>query len=186
MSPFEIVAAAFGIVSVFLSTRQIVWSWPTSLVNVTMYTVIFAQQKLYGLMAIQVFFAVVSIYGWYEWLFGGAAKTELKVSRTGPRLGTALLIIGLCGWLALYLVLRATNDASPFIDAFFFAVSLVAQWMMARKLLECWPIWVAINCISVPFFLLRANYATAAQYAVFLVLAFMGWRQWKASLAASS
>ena len=91
MSPFEIVAAAFGILSVFLSTRQIVWSWPTSLINVTMYTVIFAQQKLYGLMAIQVFFAVVSIYGWYEWLFGGAAKTELKVSRTGPRLGAALL-----------------------------------------------------------------------------------------------
>lgn len=186
MSAFEVVAAAFGIISVFLSTRQNVWSWPTSLVNVTMYTVIFLQQKLYGLMAIQVFFALVSIYGWYEWLFGGEAKTELKVSRTGPRLGATLLSIGLVGWLALYLVLRATNDSSPLIDAFFFAVSLVAQWMMARKLLECWPIWISINCISVPFFLLRQNYATAGQYAVFLFLAFMGWRHWKASLVASS
>lgn len=186
MNTFELVAAGFGIISVFLSTRQNVWSWPTSLVNVTMYTVIFLQQRLYGLMAIQVFFAVVSIYGWYEWLFGGEAKTELKVSRTGARLGAALLSIGLLGWLALYLVLRATNDSSPLIDAFFFAVSLVAQWMMARKLLECWPIWISINCISVPFFLLRHNYATAGQYAVFLVLAVMGWRHWKASLVASS
>lgn len=186
MSLFELIAAAFGITSVFLSTRQNVLSWPTSLVNVSMYTVIFLQQKLYGLMAIQVFFAVVSIYGWYEWLFGGEAKTELKVSRTSPRLGAALLSIGLLGWLALYLVLRATNDSAPLLDAFFFAVSLVAQWMMARKLIECWPIWISINCISVPFFLLRHNYATAGQYAVFLILAVMGWRHWKASLSASS
>lgn len=186
MSPFEIVAAAFGIVSVFLSTRQNIWSWPTSLVNVSMYTVIFLQQKLYGLMAIQVFFAAVSIYGWYEWLHGGVAKTELKVSRTSPRLAAILVAVGGLGWVGLYLVLRATNDAAPLLDAFFFAVSLVAQWMMARKLLECWPIWVAINCISVPFFLVRQNYATAAQYAVFLVLAFMGWRHWRASLVASS
>lgn len=186
MSPFEIIAAAFGIISVFLSTRQNVWSWPTSLVNVTMYTVIFLQQKLYGLMSIQVFFAVVAIYGWYKWLFGGEARTELKVTRTGPRLGVILVTIGVLGWLGLYLVLRATNDSSPFIDAFFFAVSLVAQWMMARKLVECWPIWISINCISVPFFLVRQNYATAGQYAVFLVLAIMGWRFWKASLAESS
>jgi nicotinamide mononucleotide transporter len=185
MTPFEIIAAAFGIISVFLSTRQNVLSWPTSLVNVSMYFVIFLQQKLYGLMAIQLFFGVVALYGWYKWLFGGAQKTELKVSRTGPRLGAVLLTIGVVGWTVLYFVLRATNDAAPLLDAFFFAVSLVAQWMMARKLLECWLIWIAINCISVPFFLLRDNYATAGQYAVFLVLAFMGWRHWKASLNAA-
>lgn len=186
MSPFEIVAAAFGIVSVFLSTRQNVLSWPTSLVNVSMYTWIFLNQQLYGLMAIQVFFAAVSVYGWYQWLHGGVARTELKVSKTGLRLAGILVAIGLIGWLGLFLVLRATNDSSPLLDAFFFAVSLVAQWMMARKLLECWPIWVAINCVSVPFFLLRHNYATAGQYAVFLVLATMGWRHWRASLSASS
>ena len=186
MSTFEIVAAAFGIVSVFLSTRQNIWSWPTSLVNVSMYSVIFLQQKLYGLTGIQVFFAAVSVYGWYEWLRGGVAKTELKVSRTTPRLAAILVTAGVLGWLGLYLVLRATNDSSPLLDAFFFAVSLVAQWMMARKLLECWPIWVAINCISVPFFLARQNYATAGQYAVFLVLAIIGWSHWRTSLVASS
>lgn len=183
---FEIIAAAFGVASVFLSTRQNVWSWPTSLVNVSMYTYLFLNQHLYGLMAIQVFFAAISIYGWYEWLHGGVAKTELKVSRTGARLGSLLLLIGVAGWAAIYLALRATNDASPMLDAFFFAVSLVAQWMMARKLVECWIIWIAINCISVPFFLVRENYATAGQYAVFLVLAITGWRHWRASLAASS
>ena len=186
MNGFEFVAAAFGVISVFLSTRQNVWSWPTSLINVTMYTVIFLQQTLYGLMAIQVFFAVVSVYGWYQWLRGGVAKTELKVSRTSPRLAAILFSVGALGWVGLYFALRATNDSSPLIDAFFFAVSLVAQWMMARKLVECWPIWVAINCISVPFFLIRHNFFTAGQYAVFLVLAISGWRHGKASLSASS
>ena len=186
MSLFEIIAAACGIISVFLSTRQNVLSWPTSLINVSMYSWIFWQQRLYGLMAIQVFFFAISVYGWYQWLFGGAAKTELRVSRTGPRRGAALLTLGVTGWAGLYLVLRATNDAAPLLDAFFFAVSLVAQWMMARKLLECWIIWVGINCISVPFFLLRENYATAGQYAVFLLLAIQGWRFWRASLQAQS
>ncbi|HEV8197009.1 MAG TPA: nicotinamide riboside transporter PnuC, partial [Gemmatimonadales bacterium] len=186
MSPFETVAAGFGIVSVFLSTRQNIWSWPTSLINVTMYTVIFLQQKLYGLSGIQVFFAAVSVYGWYEWLHGGAHKTELKVSRTPPRLAGILVAVGLLGWLGLFLILRLVDDASPLLDAFFFASSLVAQWMMARKLAECWLLWIAINCISVPFFFLQHIYPTMVQYAVFLVLAVMGRSQWKASLAASS
>jgi nicotinamide mononucleotide transporter len=186
MSPFETAAAGFGIVSVFLSTRQNIWSWPTSLINVTMYTVIFLEQKLYGLSGIQVFFAAVSVYGWYEWLHGGAHKTELKVSRTPPRLAGILVAVGLLGWLGLFLILRLVDDASPLLDAFFFASSLVAQWMMARKLAECWLLWIAINCISVPFFFFQHIYPTMVQYAVFLVLAVMGRSQWKASLAASS
>src|SRR5678815_5304361 len=169
MSPFETAAAGFGIVSVFLSTRQNIWSWPTSLINVTMYTVIFLQQKLYGLSGIQVFFAAVSVYGWYEWLHGGAHKTELKVSRTPPRLAGILVAVGLLGWLGLFLILRLVDDASPLLDAFFFASSLVAQWMMARKLAECWLLWIAINCISVPFFFFQHIYPTMVQYAVFPV-----------------
>jgi len=187
VNTFELVAAAFGIVSVFLSTRQNVWSWPTSLVNVSMYGVYFFDQKLYALMALQGFFAAIAFYGWYEWLFGGKNKTELRVSRIPPRLASALVVIGLVSMAGIYYLLsRFTQDPSPKMDALFFAISLIAQWMMARKYVECWLIWVAVNCISVPFFLLRQEYPTMIQYAVFLVLAVMGWRQWKASLVASS
>jgi nicotinamide mononucleotide transporter len=187
VNPFEIFAALFGVTSVFLSTRQNVWSWPTSLVNVSMYAVYFFNQKLFALMALQGFFFAISVYGWYEWLFGGAQKTELKVSRTPARLGLVLTVIVLVAWALIWFVLEHhTQDPAPVLDSMFFAVSLVAQYMMARKFFECWPIWVAINCVSVPFFFFQHAYPTMVQYAVFLILAISGWRHWKASLSASS
>ncbi len=187
MTTFEIVAAALGIMSVFFSTRQNVLAWPTSLLNNAMYGVFFFQQKLYALMVLQVFFGAIAVYGWYQWLFGGKARTELKVSRIPPRLAAVLLVIGVVSQAAIWLVLsHHTQDVSPGLDAMFFSVSLIAQWMMARKYFECWPIWVAINCVSVPFFFFQHSYPTMVQYAVFLVLAISGWRQWKASLTVSA
>jgi len=186
VNAFEITAAALGIISVFLSTRQNVLAWPTSLLNNAMYFVLFLQQRLFALMALQVCFGAIAVYGWYKWLFGGAAKTELRVSRIPPKLAALLTLLAAAATAVIwYLLRRYTQDASPLIDAFFFAVSLIAQWMMARKYFECWPVWVAINCVAVPFFLLQHSYPTMAQYAVFLVLAIMGWRYWKASLSAA-
>ncbi len=183
MSLFEIVAAALGVISVFFSTRQNVLAWPTSLANNIMYFVFFLNQRLFALMALQAFFGLIAIYGWYKWLFGGVARTPLRVTRTPRALAVALTVLAAVGTFAIWYALRAwTSDTDPLIDAFFFAVSLIAQWMMARKYFECWPVWVAINCVSVPFFLIRGNYATMAQYAVFLVLAIMGTRNWWVSL----
>lgn len=186
MSLFEIIAAALGIISVFFSTRQNVLAWPASLLNNAMYGAIFFQQRLYALMALQGCFFVIAVYGWYKWLFGGAAKTELRVSHIPVKLGVVLVFVSTAAMLAIWLLLtHHTQDASPLLDAFFFAVSLTAQWMMARKYFECWPVWVAINCVSVPFFFLQHSYPTMVQYAVFLVLALMGWRHWKVSLTSA-
>jgi nicotinamide mononucleotide transporter len=184
MSIFEIVAAAFGVVSVYLSTRQNVWSWPTSLVNNLMYIVHFFGVKLYALMALNGIFAIIAMYGWYQWKFGGTGRSELQVTRTPARTAVLLAAISLGSLAAIWFVLEHhTEDAAPGMDAMFFAVSLVAQYMMARKLYECWWIWVALNCAAVPFFFLQKSYPTMVQYAVFLVLATQGWRYWRASLA---
>jgi nicotinamide mononucleotide transporter len=184
VSPFEAVAAALGIASVYCSTRQNILAWPTSLINNAMYGVFFFQQKLYALMALQAFFGAIAVYGWYQWLFGGEQKTELRVSRTPPALGMALAGLGVVATGALVWLLRQTADPEPLVDGSLTAVSLIAQWMMARKLVECWPVWVGVNLVSVPFFFHQANYPTAVQYAVFLLLAMSGWRQWRRSLAA--
>ena len=179
MSAFEIVAAALGIISVYCSTRQYVLAWPTSLLNNAMYGVFFFRGHLFALMALQGLFGVIAVYGWYQWLRGGEAKTELRVSRIPARLGVGLALLAVLATLAIWYVLRSyTDDAAPFIDALFFAVSLIAQWMMARKYFECWPVWVAINCIAVPFFFLQHSYPTMVQYGVFLVLAIQGWQHW--------
>jgi nicotinamide mononucleotide transporter len=182
-STLEIVAAGFGILSVFLGTRQIIWSWPTALVNVSLYAWYFFDQRLYALMALQGFFASVSIYGWYEWLRGGAGHTALRVSHTPRPLAVGLAAFAASGSVLLVFLLdRYTEDPSPGIDGTLAIVSLGAQWMMARKYLENWLVWIGVNCVSVPFFFLRADYATTVQYAVFLGLAISGYRQWKRSL----
>lgn len=181
-SALEVIAAAFGVISVYLSTRQNIWSWPTAIVNVALYTVVFYQGRLYGQMGLQPIYLALSVYGWYQWLHGGEQHTELRVSRAGPRLLGVLAVLSLVLWLALAAVLRQTDAALPWLDALLTTTSLVAQWMMTRKILENWLIWIAVDVVYVPMFVSQGLYATAVLYAAFLVLAVMGYVEWRRSL----
>src|SRR5262245_30288457 len=181
-SPLEVLAAAFGVISVFLSTRQNIWSWPTAIVNVALYTVVFYQGRLYGQMGLQPIYLALSVYGWYQWLHGGEQQTELRVSSASPRLLAVLAVINVVAWLALAAVLRRTDAALPWIDALLATTSLVAQWMMTRKILENWLLWIAVDVVYVPMFISQRLYATALLYAAFLVLAAMGYVEWRRSL----
>jgi nicotinamide mononucleotide transporter len=181
---WEVLAVIFGIVSVYLSTREHIWSWPTALVNVALYFVVFYEAKLYADMGLQVVYFGLSLYGWYEWLYGGANRTELHVSRTTKPLGVRLLIIGVVGAALLgTLLARFTDAALPYVDSATTSTSLVAQWMMTRKILENWAVWMAVDVVYVGMFIYKHLYLTAALYTVFFVLAAMGYVQWKRSLA---
>jgi len=181
-SALEVIAAAFGVISVYLSTRQNIWSWPTAIVNVALYAVVFYQGRLYGQMGLQPIYLALSVYGWYQWLHGGEQHTELRVSRAGPRLLGVLAVLSLVLWLALAAVLRQTDAALPWLDALLTTTSLVAQWMMTRKILENWLIWIAVDVVYVPMFVSQGLYATAVLYAAFLVLAVLGYVEWRRSL----
>ena len=187
MSPLEILAALVGAISVWLSVRQNIWSWPTAIVNVVLYAFVFYDAKLYADMGLQVVYAVLSIYGWYEWLYGGAGRTELRVSRTGPRLAGLLALIAAIGSGVLGVFLHhATDAALPFMDSFLSSTSLVAQWMMTRKLLENWLVWIAVDVLYVGMFIFKGLYLTAGLYAVFLALAVRGYIDWRRSMALAS
>jgi nicotinamide mononucleotide transporter len=180
---WEVLAVIFGIVSVYLSTREHIWSWPTALVNVALYFVVFYEAKLYADMGLQVVYFGLSLYGWYEWLYGGANRTELHVSRTTKSLGVRLLIIGVvCAAVLGTLLARFTDAALPYVDSATTSTSLVAQWMMTRKILENWAVWMAVDVVYVGMFIYKHLYLTAALYTVFFVLAAMGFVQWKRSL----
>jgi nicotinamide mononucleotide transporter len=183
-SPLEGVAAAFGVLSVYLSTRQNIWSWPTAIVNVALYSVVFYNGRLYGQMGLQTIYLVLSIYGWYNWLHGSAEKTELRVSRASPRLLAMLAASNLVAWVLLAAILRRTDAALPWLDALLTTTSLVAQWMMTRKILQNWILWIAVDIVYVPMFISQRLYATALLYAAFLVLAVMGFVEWRRSIVA--
>jgi len=182
MDPLEVAAVVFGIVSVWLSTREHIASWPTAIVNVSLYFLVFRDAKLYADMGLQVIYLVLSLYGWYEWKFGGTGRTELPVSRTSRRTALTLLPLGALGAVVLGSILdRSTDAALPWVDSAAAVTSLCAQWMMTRKLLENWLVWIAVDVVYVAMFIFKGLYLTAGLYAVFLVLAVSGFIEWRAS-----
>ena len=184
MNPIETVAAAFGVVSVFLSVRQNIWSWPTAIVNVGLYIIVFFGAKLYADTGLQVVYVVLNAYGWYHWLYGGKNRTELPVSRTSLKLGGLLIGIGLASTAAIGTFLaRQTDAALPYVDALTTSTSLVAQWMMTRKLLENWIVWVAVDVVYIGMYIFKSLRVTAVLYLIFLILSVMGYVQWRRSLA---
>ena len=181
-SPLEAIAAGFGVISVYLSTRQNIWSWPTAIINVSLYIIVFYQGRLYGQMALQPVYLTLSIYGWYQWLHGGQQHSKLLVSRAPRRLLLWLGIFNIAAWILVAMILRRTDAALPGLDALLTTTSLVAQWMMTRKVLENWLLWIAVDIVYVPMFISQGLYATAMLYAAFLVLAVMGFVDWRRSV----
>ena len=184
MSGFELIAVVVTLLAVWLTTRQIIWCWPIGLISVTMYAVVFYQAKLYADMGLQGVYFLLSLYGWWAWLRGGDDHAELAVSQASWKTRIVLFWVGAASSVLLGAILHRLTDASlPFMDSALASFSLVAQWMMTRKLLESWLAWIVIDVFYVGMFLYKELYLTAGLYAVFLILATMGFIEWKRSIA---
>jgi nicotinamide mononucleotide transporter len=183
----EILGVVFGLLFVLLAIRESPWCWPFGIANAALFLVVFGHARLYGAAALQAVYVVVSIYGWYEWLHGGAGHGRLPVSRTPTRWRLSLVALGAAGSLALGLVLKLRTDAAlPFSDAATTSFSLVAQWMATRKWLENWLVWIAVDLVYVAMYVSQGLLPTAGLYAAFLVAAVFGYREWRGSLAAAA
>ena len=182
--PIEIAAVVFGVISVVLFVRQNIWAWPTGVVNVGLYIVVFYRAKLYADMGLQVVYVVVSLYGWYQWLHPGAGRRELPVTRVSLREGALLAAATLAtgGFMAHNLATH-TDAALPYWDSATVAVSLAAQWLLTRKKLENWILWIVADLVMIGIYLAKALVLTAGLYVVFTVLAILGLRAWRKSLA---
>lgn len=185
-SCLELIAVLVGIVSVYLSTRENIWSWPTALVNVSLFFALFYRSGLYSDTGLQVVYFVLSIYGWYEWLYGGANRTAIAVSRTTRTTWLTLAGIGVVVWAALgSITSRLPGTALPYVDAATTTTSLLAQWMMTRKLLENWAVWIAVDVVYIGMFIFKGLYLTAFNYGIYLALAVLGYITWKRSLSST-
>ena len=182
MNTLELVAAVVGALSVYLSVRQNIWSWPTAIVNVSLFFLLFYEAGLYSDMGLQLVYLALSIYGWYGWLYGGKGRTALRVSTTPTRLWGVLASAAAVVWLALATITSQLPGASlPYLDAATTTTSLIAQWMMTRKLLENWLLWIVVDVVYIGMFIRKELYLTAVNYGVYLVLAVMGYVAWRKS-----
>lgn len=181
MSGLELFAATLGVIAVWLTVKQNPWCWPIGLVMVLIYSWIFFEVKLYSDMLLQVIYAALQLYGWWQWTRAGEARHGREVSRLE---GTSVLyglVIGAVGSLLLGAAMAHWTDAAqPWLDAALTGFSLVAQVWMAQKRVQCWPLWIVVDVIFVGLFVYKSLYLTAALYGLFLMLAVQGWREWRA------
>ena len=179
LSGMEIFGFLTGAACVALLVRQNIWNWPLGIANNITFVVLFYRHGLYADVGLQVFYIAISIYGWWHWLHGGRGHGRLTVSRVGP--ATAVLLAGAVAALTLILstlLRRYTNSTVPVLDSLITSLSLVAQFMMTRKWIENWPVWILANCVSVGLLIYKGLYVTSLLYVVYQVLCVMGWKQW--------
>lgn len=175
----EPVAAAFGLFSVYLTVRQNILCWPVGIVTVLLSALVYYRQALYGEVGLHSVYLVLQCYGWYYWLRGGeAAQDQVPVTRLPSNWILPLVALMGLSTMGLGLALSQTDTDVAFWDAGTTVVSLVAQWLMARKILECWALWFAVDVVYVGLYHYKTLNFFAALYLVYLVLAVLGWRRW--------
>ncbi len=175
----EIAAVAATIACVWLTARADILCWPVGIVGCVLYLYVFYHARLYSDVLLQVYFLATSVYGWYQWQYGGESATERAVTRLAPLemagWGAAVIV----GALALgFYMKRRTRAALPYWDAATTALSIVAQYLLTLKVVESWVLWIIADIIDTGLYLRRRLYATAALYAVLLVLAIRGLIEW--------
>lgn len=187
MSPLEIAAVLASAWSVWCYARESVWAWPAGLLGVAFYLVICFDVRLYADAGLQAVYIALQVYGWWAWLHGGQNRAALTISRCSPRLWLVLAAIGIAAYLPMgWLLDRYTDTDVPWWDSLPTVSSLIAQWMITRKKLENWWVWIATDLVYIPLFAYKGLYLTAILYGVFIILCLKGLRTWRASLRVSA
>lgn len=175
----EIIGSLLGIAYVLLANKQNIWCWPVGFVNVAMYIYIFLGAGLYGDSVLQFFYLVMSVYGWYQWKYGGKGEQELKISRLGLKTGIALLILAIISTLLFGFILeKFTDSVIPYWDGLTTSLGILATWMTARKILENWIIWVGTNLVCVGVYLYKELYPTTVFYFILMAIAAYAYFNW--------
>jgi nicotinamide mononucleotide transporter len=190
----EVFGALTGIIYIFLEIRQTIWLWPVGILTSAVYVWVFFTGKLYADMSLQGYYLVISCLGWYWWARGSGhtgmgekVKVELRVTRLKPGTGIRLLAVFLLLYSGMWLVLtRLTDSPVPVRDSFITSLSIIATWMLARKIYEHWFLWIVVNSVASVVFLVRGLYPTVILYLVYGIMSFAGLKEWRKTIRSES
>ncbi|HJV64089.1 MAG TPA: nicotinamide riboside transporter PnuC [Albitalea sp.] len=177
----EVVAFVLAIAMVVFNIRVNPLGWPLAIVSSLLYFALFWNSRLYGDASLQIFFALVAGWGWWQWLRGTEADgSALHVRTLGARGRlVALLLLALAYPATALFLHRYTDTDVAWGDAFPTAASVLGQWLLGRKYVENWPTWVVVNAASIGLFAYKQLWLTVVLYLIFLVMSFAGWRAWR-------
>jgi nicotinamide mononucleotide transporter len=179
-SLLEISGVISGIGCVYLAARNNIWSWSLAIISVSLYIIIFYDAKLYADTGLQVYFLITNIYGWYFWSRKSEMDKKVPVSfANGKLILLSLIAIVIFTLLLGTFLYKGTDAAFPYIDSFCTACSLVAQLFLARKIIENWLIWIFVDIIYIGVYMIKDLHLTAGMYALYVLIAAMGYINWK-------
>ena len=184
----EILGVIFSILYLYFSIRQNILLWPMGIASALLYMVVFFQSKFYADMGLNGYYVVISIYGWFLWKRGNEEQESgLPVSRLGKKNAVILLLVTTAAFVGIGMVLKEYTDSPvPFWDAFTTAVSFTATWMLARKILENWILWIVVDLVSMGLYLYRGLYPTLLLFGIYTTMAVIGYYKWLRSYQSKS
>lgn len=204
----EFTAALFGIISVFFAKKENILVYPTGIISTGIYVYLLSQWNLYGDLIINIYYTLMSIFGWYMWSkVIDDKKNHIPISRTNTL--DKLKAIGIFLFTSIFVIivyrhynvmpnnldfiesvqyayfhltsgnLEKFREATPYIDTFTTGIFFAAMWLMALKKIENWTLWIIGNIASIPLYFVKGYGFTGIQYIIFLILAILAYKQWK-------
>lgn len=176
----ETIAVLLGVAYLLLAMRENSLCWYCAFVSTGIYIWIFGDVSLYMESALNAYYMLMAVYGWYQWQRGGNSSNGIQLCYW--QLNKHLLAIGLVLILSLlsgYLLTQNTDARMPYIDSFTTWGSVITTYMVARKVVENWIYWIVIDCLSIFLYIDRGLYQTAGLFALYLILAVIGYMTWR-------
>lgn len=184
-TPIEAVAVIMGIVSVWYSRKENILVYPTGLINTTLYIYLSFKGHLLGEASVNLYYTIMSLYGWYLWTRKTEDKTNfvLQITRSNKKEWLQQLLFFGVIYTIIYLLLTYAKtafapEAIPWADAFASATAYTGMWLMAKKKVESWIWWILTNIASIPLYFIKGYAFTSVQFIVLLILAIAGWISW--------
>jgi nicotinamide mononucleotide transporter len=190
ISYVELIGTVFGLISVYYASKANILTWSTGIVNEVFLFILFFQVHLYADMFLQVYFFIVTIYGWYNW---NTSTVENKIAVISTKARWLITIIIIAGWLLSGLLIKNIHlylphyfkvaAAYPFTDSLVMVLSIVATVLLAKKKIENWHLWILVDVICIILYFKKGVYFLSLEYLIFLGLASYGLYHWKKQLA---
>ena len=185
----EILGTIVGIIYLWLEYKANIYLWLVSIIMPAIYLYVFYIAGLYADFAINIYYLLIAVYGWLAWKYGfklfskktGKSRVEvLKISRFPKKLWIRLIPIYLLLQLSItWMLMTYTNSDVPWLDSFTTSVSIIAMWLLARKYVEQWFVWIVVDVVCVGLYLYKDLYYTSALYAIYAIIAVFGYIKWK-------
>jgi nicotinamide mononucleotide transporter len=189
--PVELAGFVLSLAMVFFNIKEIHWGWPLAIASSMLYGIVFWNSQLYGEASLQVMFVLTSLWGWTQWLSGKQTSEAHDQDSTGPLKVSTLLpteryqaaLMAMLAWPALtYFLYRFTDSQVAVWDALVTALSLLAQYLLAKKKLENWWVWLVVNLLTIGLMVVKTLWLTAVLYLIFAVLSYVGLKAWQKQL----